>query len=62
VLEAIQAMLEDHAKDTTFLYSGTLDIYIDGLNEVTADTRARIVQFVEHNFHGNILFATQRME
>ncbi|WP_158625637.1 HEAT repeat domain-containing protein [Corallococcus carmarthensis] len=66
VLEAIQAKLEGHAKDTAFLqsiiYSGALDIYIDGLNEVTADTRARIVQFVERNFHGNILLATQRME
>jgi hypothetical protein len=66
VLEAIQARLEGHAKDTAFLqsiiYSGALDIYIDGLNEVTADTRARIVQFVERNFHGNILLATQRME
>jgi HEAT repeat protein len=66
VLEAIQAKLEGHAKDAAFLqsiiYSGALDIYIDGLNEVTADTRARIVQFVERNFHGNILLATQRME
>jgi HEAT repeat protein len=66
VLEAIQAKLEGHARDTTFLrsiiYSGALDIYIDGLNEVAADTRARIVQFVELNFHGDILLATQRME
>ncbi|QRO01269.1 HEAT repeat domain-containing protein [Archangium violaceum] len=66
VLEAIQAKLEGHARDTTFLqsiiYSGALDIYIDGLNEVAADTRARIVQFVEPKFHGDILLATQRME
>ena len=66
VLEAIQAKLEGHARDTTFLrsiiYSGALDIYIDGLNEVAADTRERIVQFVEPNFHGDILLVTQRME
>ncbi|WP_375769555.1 HEAT repeat domain-containing protein [Archangium gephyra] len=66
VLEAIQAKLEGHAKDASFLrsliYSGALDIYIDGLNEVTADTRARIVQFVESNFHGNILLTTQPIE
>jgi hypothetical protein len=29
---------------------------------VSADTRTRIVQFVEPKFHGNILLATQRME
>jgi HEAT repeat protein len=66
VLEAIQAKLEGHAKDAAFLrsliYSGALDIYIDGLNEVTADARARIVQFMESHFHGNILVATQRIE
>ncbi len=66
VMEAIQAKLEGHGRDSTFLqsiiYSGALDIYIDGLNEVTADTRARIVQFVERNVHGNILLTTQRIE
>ncbi|WP_052519314.1 hypothetical protein [Archangium violaceum] len=66
VLEAIQAKLEGQAKDASFLrsliYSGALDIYIDGLNEVTADTRARIVQFVERNVHGNILLTTQPIE
>ncbi|WP_152622632.1 HEAT repeat domain-containing protein, partial [Archangium violaceum] len=66
VLEAIQAKLEGQARDTSFLqsiiYSGALDIYIDGLNEVSADTRSRIVGFVEPRFHGNILLATQRME
>ncbi|ATB41617.1 hypothetical protein CYFUS_007084 [Cystobacter fuscus] len=33
-----------------------------GLNEVSADTRTRIVRFVEPKFHGNILLETQRME
>ncbi|RKH56420.1 hypothetical protein [Corallococcus aberystwythensis] len=66
VVEAIQSKLEGHAKDIAFLqsiiYSGALDIYIDGLNEVAADTRARIVHFVERNYQGNILIATQRLE
>ncbi|MCY1036665.1 HEAT repeat domain-containing protein [Corallococcus sp. BB11-1] len=66
VLEAIQAKLEGHAKDGGFLRSlihgGALDIYIDGLNEVTADTRARIVQFMEGNSQANILLSTQRLE
>lgn len=66
VLEAIQSRLEGKAKDTRFLQSilhgGALDIYIDGLNEVTADTRARIVHFVERNANANILLATQRIE
>ncbi|HYO69885.1 MAG TPA: hypothetical protein VEU33_27795 [Archangium sp.] len=66
VLNAIQAKLEGQARDTAFLqsiiYSGALDIYIDGLNEVTADTRARIVEFVERNSHAHILLTTQRIE
>ncbi|WP_224370456.1 HEAT repeat domain-containing protein [Hyalangium versicolor] len=66
VLEAIQARLEGQAQDTTFLrsiiYSGALDIYIDGLNEVTAATREKISQFTERNVHANILLATQRIE
>lgn len=49
VIEAIQAKLHGQAQDTDFLksliYSGAIDICIDGLNEVTADTRANIRQF-----------------
>jgi HEAT repeat protein len=66
VIHAIQAKLEGHARDTRFLesiiYSGALDIYIDGLNEVTADTRARIIDFIDRNSHANILVTTQRIE
>jgi hypothetical protein len=66
VLDAIQAKLEGIAGDAHFLksviHSGALDIYIDGLNEVTADTRARIIDFVDRNFQGNILLATQPIE
>jgi HEAT repeat protein len=66
VMEAIQRKLQGQAGDTEFLrnliYSSAVDIYIDGLNEVTADTRARIVEFVEQYFKGNIILATQPLE
>jgi len=66
VIEAIQNKLHGVAKDAKFLnsliYSGALDICIDGLNEVNSDTRAKITQFVELYFKGNILMATQPLE
>lgn len=66
VIEAIQAKLHGQAQDADFLknliYSGALDICIDGLNEVTADTRAKITQFVESYFRGNIIMTTQPLE
>jgi HEAT repeat protein len=66
VIEAIQAKLHGQAQDTDFLksliYSGAIDICIDGLNQVTADTRAKIGQFVESYFRGNIIMTTQPLE
>jgi hypothetical protein len=66
VIEAIQAKLHGPAKDSDFLrnliYSGAIDICIDGLNQVSADTRARVKEFVESYFKGNILLATQPLE
>jgi hypothetical protein len=67
VIEAIQKKLHgDEIKDPKFLqgliYSGAIDICIDGLNEVSADTRAKITQFVESHFRGNILITTQPLE
>lgn len=67
VMEAIQKKLHgDEIKDPKFLqsliYSGAIDICIDGLNEVSADTRAKITQFVESHFRGNILITTQPLE
>ncbi len=63
VLEAIQDKLEGNAKDPGFLqnliYSRALDICIDGLNEVSPDTRAKITQFLERNFQGNFILTTQ---
>ncbi len=66
VIAAIQAKLHGQAQDAGFLknliYSGAIDICIDGLNEVTADTRSQIKQFVESYFRGNIIMATQPLE
>ncbi|KAM3100379.1 hypothetical protein ACKFKG_01330 [Phormidesmis sp. 146-35] len=66
VIEAIQTKLHGQAQDAEFLknliYSGAIDLCIDGINEVTADTRAKITQFVEHFFKGNIIMTTQPLE
>ena len=67
VLEGIKNKLHGHVKeDPNFLknliYSGAIDICIDGLNEVTPDTRATITHFVESYFKGNIIMATQPLE
>ena len=66
VIAAIQAKLHGQAQDERFLknliYSGAIDICIDGLNEVTADTRSQIKQFVESYFRGNIIMTTQPLE
>lgn len=66
VMEAIQAKLPLPAHDSKFLHSlidyNTLDICIDGLNEVTPDTRATISNFVERHFQGHIIITTQPLE
>lgn len=62
-IQAIQAKLHGQAQDGDFLrhliYSGALDICIDGLNEVRAEVRANITAFVESYFKGNIVMTTQ---
>lgn len=67
VIEAIQKKLHgEEIKDPKFLqnliYSGAIAIGIDGLNEVSADTRVKIVEFTENYFKGDIILATQPME
>ena len=66
VIEAIQAKLHGRARDAEFLrnliYSGAVNIVTDGLNEVSADIRAKIAEFVESYFQGNIIMATQPLE
>ena len=66
MVEAIHAKLPEHLRDRRFLRKlvggGALDICVDGLNEVSADTRAAITQFVERAFTGNALLTTQPLE
>ena len=66
VLEAIQAKLHGYAKDEIFLrsliYSGAIDVCIDGLNEASPDARAQVTGFMESNFKGNFLLGTQPLE
>jgi len=65
VLQAIQAKLEGPARDEVYLrsliFAGSLDVIIDGLNEVSSDTRAKVIQFAESFFKGNLLLASQPM-
>ena len=44
------------------IFSGAIDICIDGLNEVDPNTRAEIRNFVDLNFHGNIIMTTQPID
>jgi hypothetical protein len=66
VLAAIQDKLKGTASDARFLrnliWGGAVEIYIDGLNEVTADTRATIHSFMTDFFQANLLVTTQPLE
>jgi HEAT repeat protein len=65
LLEAIQIRLQGKAGDDTFLksiiWSGGLRIIIDGLNEVTIETREKIRRFMDEFPKAHILLATQPM-
>ncbi|MCZ6640400.1 MAG: HEAT repeat domain-containing protein [Gammaproteobacteria bacterium] len=66
VVNALQNKLPGVAEDRGFLesliYAGAFDIVVDGLNEVSAEVRARIIQFLERFTRGNILIASQPIE
>jgi HEAT repeat protein len=66
VIEAIQDKLFGYAQDKTFLqslvYSGGIDVAIDGLNEVSPDTRAQVSSFIEHYLRANVIVGTQPLE
>jgi hypothetical protein len=66
VMPAIQAKLKGSASDekylTKLIHAGAIDICIDGLNEVSAETRAKIIHFTEDQFSGNIILTTQPIE
>lgn len=63
VVAAIQQKFLGFVKDEAFLetiiYTGGLDVCIDGLNEVTPDTRATITEFVRSHPGTTVLLATQ---
>jgi hypothetical protein len=65
VLEAIQLKLKGKASDQDFIksiiYSGGLIVVIDGLNEVSTETRERIRNFAVLFPRANILLASQPM-
>ena len=66
VIPALKEKLHGFAKNEHFLtniiYAGGVDLCIDGLNEVSPDSRAKITQFVEQHFKGTILLSTQPLE
>jgi HEAT repeat protein len=63
VMKAIQQCVQGLAQDAGFLqtlvYSGGLDVIIDGLNEASPETRGLIGTFVNDHFCGNYLLTTQ---
>ncbi len=65
VFELIQRKLKGKGGDETFLrsiiWSGGLRIVIDGLNEVSVETREKIRRFVDDFPKANVLLATQPM-
>lgn len=66
VLEAIQRKLRGKAADEAFLssiiYSGGLQIAVDGLNEVTVETRETIRRFLDDFPKAHVLLATQPLQ
>ena len=66
VIKAIQSKLLGAARDEDFLraiiYAGALEVLIDGINEVSPDTRAEIAKFMEELFKGTFIVTSQRMK
>ncbi len=66
VVEAIQDKLHGVATDKEFLQQlisqGAIDIVIDGLNEVSMTTQAKVLRFVQSEYKGNLLLLTQPIE
>ena len=66
VLEAIRGKLEGLAQDPSYLrkliYAGAIDIVVDGVNEVSLETRAEIILFARRFSRGNLLLVTQPMD
>jgi HEAT repeat protein len=66
VMTALQEKLHGPANDEVFLksliFSGSINICIDGINEVSPQTRANITEFADKYFRSNIIMSTQPME
>jgi hypothetical protein len=62
-MQAIQAKMQGWARDPdlirSLLHVNALDVAVDGLNEVGADTRQKVVAFVEDLPKANIVLTTQ---
>jgi hypothetical protein len=62
-MQAIQAKMQGWARDPdlirSLLHVNALDVAVDGLNEVGADTRQKIVAFVEDLPKANVALTTQ---
>ena len=54
--------IQDTKLLNSLIYSGSFDIFIDGLNEVNAKTRLQITNFVEKYFRTNIILTSQPLE
>ncbi|MCI4669886.1 MAG: HEAT repeat domain-containing protein, partial [Bacteroidia bacterium] len=66
LIPAIQHKLHGAAADEGYLrkliYAGAIDLYIDGLNEISVDARSKLINEVERYFKGNLILTSQPME
>ena len=62
ILHKVSVATNDQPFLKRLVYSGAIDILIDGLNEISADGRSRIKVEIEQSIKGNILLTTQPME
>lgn len=66
IIPAIQQKLPLLERDKPFLerliYAGSMDLFIDGLNEISAQACAKLSDEVERYIKGNLLLTTQPME
>ena len=63
VVEAIVGLLPPHVNDQKLIdrmiYSGAIDVYVDGLNEAGSDVRGEVNAFLRKLSKGNVLITTQ---
>ncbi len=66
IIEAIKSKLRGKLKDEEYLESlvdnGYIDIYIDGLNEVSPDTRVLTTNFINDHPKGNYILTIQPID